>query len=402
VSISPQPRLWTRPYALTLLSTLSFFGSFFYLISVLPKYVDEIGGSPFQIGLVVSAFAIVPLVTRPFVGRFADRGHRVRMMQIGVATLVVSLALMTISEDIWSLFAIRVAQGIGMAMYPTAAGSMVAELAPLPRRGEGVGYFGMSSSAAQMIFPALGVWMLGHWGFDLVFLVAAATSAFTLLVVSTFHEPTPAVLVDKTAPHGQLLPHATIFPMAVFMTVTFAIGAATSFLPLLNDERNFGNVGMYFFFIGGVAVIGRPIAGRISDRYGRAVIMAPALLAAITGMIVLALAQTTELMLLSGALGGVGLAGTHTGAFALSLDRVRDNQRGSATAIFQWAWDIGGIASGPALGLVASEISTSAVFWTAAVIAAAGLVLLLYGHSVGWTQPLAASEKVAPATDSER
>jgi MFS family permease len=119
-------------------------------------------------------------------------------------------------------------------------------------------------------------------------------------------------------------------------------------------------------------------------------------------MIVLALAQTTELMLLSGALGGVGLAGTHTGAFALSLDRVRDNQRGSATAIFQWAWDIGGIASGPALGLVASEISTSAVFWTAAVIAAAGLVLLLYGHSVGWTQPLAASEKVAPATDSER
>jgi len=113
-----------------LLSTFSFFGSFFSLIGVLPEYVDEIGGSPLQVGLIVSAFAIVPLLTRPFVGRFADRGHRVRMMQIGVATLVLSLALMTISEDIWSLFALRVAQGIGLSMFPTAAGSMVAELSP--------------------------------------------------------------------------------------------------------------------------------------------------------------------------------------------------------------------------------------------------------------------------------
>lgn len=398
MAVSPQPRLWTWPYALTLLSTLSFFGSFFYLISVLPEYVDEIGGSPFQVGLIVAAFAIIPLLTRPFVGRFADQGHRVRMMQIGVASLIGSLALMTLSEDIWSLFALRLAQGIGLAMYPTAAGSMVAELAPLPRRGEGVGYFGMASSAAQMIFPALGVWILGQWGFNVVFLTAAATSAFTFLVVSTLSEPTAAAPPSEHDAPGELLPRATIFPMAVFMTVTFSIGAATAFLPLLNDERDFGNVGMYFFFIGAVAVVGRPLAGRISDQYGRAVIMAPALLAAAIGMVVLAVAQTTELMLLSGALVGGGLAGTHTGAFALSLDRVRDNQRGSATAIFQWAWDIGGLTSGIALGVIASQISISAVFWVSAVIAVLGLALLLYGHSVGWTRPLEPASDEPEAT----
>ncbi len=402
MTVPTQPRLWTWPYALTLLSTFSFFGSFFSLIGVLPEYVDEIGGSPLQVGLIVSAFAIVPLLTRPFVGRFADRGHRVRMMQIGVATLVLSLALMTISEDIWSLFALRVAQGIGLSMFPTAAGSMVAELSPLPRRGEGVGYFGMSTSVAQMIYPALGVWLLGLWNFDAVFLAAAATSAFTLLVVSTLSEPhTTAPTAEEQSNH-ELLPRATIFPMTVFMTVTFSFGAATAFLPLLNDERAFGNVGMYFLFNGAVAVVGRPIAGRISDRYGRAVIMAPALVAAAAGMAVLALADTTELMLVSGALGGVGLAGTHTGAFALSLDRVSDSQRGSATAIFQWAWDIGGLLSGPALGLVASQISTAAVFWVSAVMAVLGLALLLYGHSVGWTRPLVASEIPMPATDSAR
>lgn len=402
MSASHQPRLWTWPYALTLLSTLSFFGSFFSLFGVLPDYVDEIGGSPLAIGFIVSAFAIVPLLTRPVVGRFADQGHRVRMMQIGVATLVLSLALMTLSQDIWSLFALRVAQGVGLSMFPTAAGSMVAELSPLPRRGEGVGYFGMSTSIAQMIFPTLGVWLLGLWNFDAVFLAAATTSAFTLLIVSTFSEPhTEPPTAEEQANH-ELLPRGTIFPMAVFMTVTFSFGAASTFLPLLNDERTLGNVGLYFLVNGAVSVAMRPIAGRISDRHGRAIIMAPALLAAVAGMIVLALAQTTELMLLSGALGGIGLAGTHTGAFALSLDRVRDSQRGSATAIFQWAWDIGGLASGPALGVVASTISTGAVFWTAAVIAVAGFLLLVYGRRVGWTRPLSASASPAPATELVR
>ena len=152
-----QPRLWTGPYALTLLATLSFFGSFFYLISVLPDYIDEIGGAPWQVGIVVAGFTVVPLLTRPLVGRFADRGQRVRMMQIGLATLVLSLALMVIAEDVWSLFALRLAQGIGLAMFPTAAGSMIAELVPLARRGEGVGYFGMASSARAGGVPSAGV-----------------------------------------------------------------------------------------------------------------------------------------------------------------------------------------------------------------------------------------------------
>ena len=94
-------------------------------------------------------------------------------------------------------------------------------------------------------------------------------------------------------------------------------------------------------------------------------------------------------MLVAGALGGLGLAGTHTGAYALALDRVPDNQRGGATAVFQYAWDLGGLGGGAILGILASTISVSAVFWASAAIATGGFALLLYGRSVGWTQPLA-------------
>jgi MFS family permease len=85
-----QTRLWTRDLALTLLSTVMFYGSLFYLLSVLPDYVDSIGGAKWQVGLSVGAISVVPLVLRPFVGRWSDAGQRRRLMQIGLGTLAVS------------------------------------------------------------------------------------------------------------------------------------------------------------------------------------------------------------------------------------------------------------------------------------------------------------------------
>ena len=65
--------------------TAGFFASFFYLLSVLPDYVDEIGGAKWQIGLVVGAFSVVPIGLRPFAGRWSDEGHRKLLMRLASA-----------------------------------------------------------------------------------------------------------------------------------------------------------------------------------------------------------------------------------------------------------------------------------------------------------------------------
>ena len=140
-------------------------------------------------GLIVGGFGFVPMLLRPFVGRWSDRGHRKRLQLIGLLTMAAATGLMVFSEDIISLFLLRVAQGVGMALFPTAAASLAAELAPPLRRGEGLGYFGMATGFAQMVTPALGVTIAALWGFDAVFLVAAGTSLATLLVVQPIREP---------------------------------------------------------------------------------------------------------------------------------------------------------------------------------------------------------------------
>jgi MFS family permease len=435
VNAAPRPRLWTADYILTLFGTFTFFGSFFYLLSVLPEYVDEIGGEEWHIGLIVGGFNLIPLFLRPFAGRWSDRGQRVRLMRIALVIFAIALLLMVWSEDIWSLLALRVVQGIGMAMFPTAAGSLVAELAPLPRRGEGVGFFGMSTSLAQMIFPALGVVIADTWGFDAIFIVAAVTAGLTILTIARLKEPPtqqtkpirerlaelPAALSalrprglpvglpaaqKGTLPKlalpetpGSLIPRPAVFPMSIFLTVTFSFGAASAFLPLLSDERDLGNVGLYFLVSGAAAVVTRPIAGSLSDRLGRVAIVVPGLLLSGIGMWILTQADSLPIMLVAGVFGGVGLGAAHTGLLALALDRVRGNQRGGATAIFQIAWDIGGLLGSTALGFVASAIDVEVVFWIASITIFSGVIALLGGHTMGWTTPHRESvtEPLAPA-----
>ena len=116
MTVDQRPRLWTADYLITLLGTVGFFSSFFYLLSVLPDYVDEIGGAKWQVGLVVGGFSVVPIALRPFVGRWSDRGHRKRLMRFGLVSMVVSLGLMVFSADIASLFVLRVVQGFGVAL----------------------------------------------------------------------------------------------------------------------------------------------------------------------------------------------------------------------------------------------------------------------------------------------
>ena len=370
----PQPRLWTLDFTLNALGTVGFFGSFFYLVSVLPEYIDSIGGEKWQIGVIVGGFGIVPMVLRPFVGRWSDQGRRKRLQRIGIFTMAVATVLMVFSEDVISLFVLRVGQGVGMALFPTAAASLAAELAPAPRRGEGLGYYGMATSSAQMITPALGVVIAGLWGFDAVFIVATSTSLATLLVVQPIHEPPSEARAEEGS---ALIARRAIFPMLIFLSVTFSIVAASAFLPLHGDDRGLGNVGLFFLVSGAGAIVVRPVAGRFSDRLGRVPVATPGLLLACTGMCLVAAAQSPPMLWFAAALVGLGLGASHTSLLSLAVDRVPVSEKGRAAAVLQLAWDIGGLTGAVALGVVATLLGVVSVFWTAGALVLIAMLTLL-------------------------
>ncbi len=377
-------RLWGRDYLLTLLTTFSFFASVFYLTTPLPEYVDAIGGEAWEVGLVTGAFTIVPLGLRPYVGRWSDRGGRKRLIRIGLVIMALSLAPMAVSEEIYALLALRVVQGIGVSMVPTSAAALIAAIVPPPRRGEGMGFFGMAAGTAQMIGPIAGAWFASQWGFGAVFVIAGATAAAALLSIHTVDEP-PTGEAVRAGRSGPLLPRRALFPSAIFFATTLAFTAVLIFLPLLGKERGLGEVAFFFTMHGAASLVARPLGGRVSDRAGRVPVVTFGLVSMTVAMLLLASAQSFELVLVAGLFSGAGLGSTQTGLFALALDRVPYEQQGGATAVLQLAWDVAGVVAGVGFGVVATVAGVPAVFWSSAVLVAVAVVALHAGRAGGLT-----------------
>ena len=405
--------LWTRDYLLTLVTTFSFFASLFYLTTTLPDYIDEAGGAEWEVGLVVGAFAVVPIVLRPYVGvvgRWSDRGGRKRLIRWGLVVMALSIAPMAATGGVAALFALRLVQGVGVSMVPTSAAALMAAIVPVPRRGEGVGFFGMAAGSAQMVGPIAGAWFASQWGFGAVFAIASLTAAAALLSVQPVSEPpvgaalfalrlvqgvgvsmvptSAAALMAagvRSGRGGPLLPPRALFPASIFLATTLAFTAAFIFLPLLGKERGLGEVAFFFTMHGGASLLARPLGGRISDRVGRVPVVTVGLAAMTVAMAVLASAESFGSVLLAGLCSGLGLGATQTGCFALALDRVPYEQQGGATAVLQLAWDVAGVVAGVAFGVVASLFGVAAIYWSSAALVAAAVGALHLGRAAGLT-----------------
>ena len=382
-----RPQLWTYQYAFSLLGTASFFACFFYLTTTLPREMTDQGFNLFEVGLVVGGYAAIPILLRPFIGRWSDGGHRILQMRLALFAFIASFVLMIFTDNLWALFALRCVQGIGMAAYPTSAGSLVAELVPPVRRGEGLGFFGLSTSFAQTLAPVGGGAIAVFAGFDGVLILGAATAAVSLVVTVFQREPPRPSAPPPPVSLKALIPVRAVFPMLVFLSVTLGFSVAAAFLEPLADQahRNLGFVALFFMFSGVGAMLSRPMAGRLSDRVGRVPVIIPGLIATCGGMVLVAQSETALMLWIAGLLTGIGMGGAHTGLLAMAVDRVSSTQRGGATATFQLAWDVGGFASF-LIGIVGAFFSVEMIFWLAALGALVALAGLLLGRVMGWTR----------------
>ncbi len=382
-----RPRLWTLQFLFSLFGTASFFACFFYLTTTLPREMTDLGFDLVEVGLVVGGYAIIPILIRPFVGRWSDGGHRIRQMRFALVAFIASFILMIFTESLWALFALRCVQGVGMAAYPTSAGSLVAEIVPTVRRGEGLGFFGLSTSFSQTLAPLAGAAVAGFASFEGVMILGAATALVSLAITFLQREPPAHPSGRPPVSLKSLIPARAVFPMLVFLSITLGFSVAAAFLEPLADQehRNLGTVALFFMFSGVGAMISRPLAGRTSDRVGRVPVIVPGLIATCAGMALVAMAETAPMLWLAGILTGIGMGGAHTGLLALAVDRVSATQRGGATATFQLAWDVGGFASF-LIAIVGAFFDVEMIFWVAALGAVVALAGLLLGRVMGWTR----------------
>ncbi len=372
----PPPSILTRNFILAWLVSFSAFASFYFLLATLPLYIVQIGGSESEVGLIIGVFATTALALRPLVGRAADIWSRRLLILGGSFLLFLSSLSYNLAQGVFPLLLVRVLHGAGWAGFGTAVMVLVADLLPPPRRGEGMGYYGMSMNLAMALGPAAGVFLLRAFSFPVLFLSSAAMAMVGVVLAGFISEPHR----QKNPSRGAILERSALFPSLVLCLSALSYGSIVSFFPLYAGKKGIENPGLFFTVFALVLILARGPAGRLSDKKGRAATIVPGLLLAALGLSLLSVAGSLGLFLLAALLYGLSFALVQPSLMALTIDRAEPSRRGAAMGTFSMAMDLG-IGGGAFLwGFVAQGAGFPAIYQLAAITTLVALVVFLLGR----------------------
>jgi MFS family permease len=372
--------LFTRDFLLVCLSTFLFSGSMFLLFAVLPLFVvQELRGAESQVGMIMGAFAVSAVLSRPLSGRLVDTWSRKSCLTFGSLLYIIFPALYTQATSVPVMMALRFFHGIGIAIYTTAGSVFVADLAPPARRGEAMGYYGMAMNLSMAIGPALGIALAGRLGFDGLFWTSAGLALGCLLLVQLVHDP------HQSRPHADqpaaarpaLFSRVALFPGFIAMCMTMTFGAIVSFLPLFVQHHNLGNAGLFFTVYSIVVVALRPLSGRLSDRFGRSAVIIPGMIFLAVSMVILAYTTSTAGLLWTAVLQGIGFGAVHPAIMAWIVDRSTVHDRGPALATLMMMFDVGVGLSAIGLGQVLQQTDFTTMYLYAGGIALVGTIAMI-------------------------
>src|SRR5262245_40852752 len=108
------------------------------------------------VGLVIGAFAFASMVLKPWAGWVLDWRGRRTLLIAGAALFVLASLAYPATRSTAGFLVVRLVHGAGMGLFPTAAVAAVADLAPVSRRGEAMGLFGMAANLGLALGPPLG------------------------------------------------------------------------------------------------------------------------------------------------------------------------------------------------------------------------------------------------------
>jgi MFS family permease len=224
------------------------------------------------------------------------------------------------------------------------------------------------------------------------YLLVGALGVLTLLVVLLLPDANQPVSETKTLSArttefrqglAEVLRTPPIFVAAGIEAVMYlGYGAFLGFLPIyakrvgLNDAE----IAIVFGAQLTLAMVTKPIAGRVSDRVGRIPVIVIGLLLCAASLPLIFRSESLTVFLLAAPLLGVGVGGVTPVTNALIADLSSARRLGAAMGVFGTIWDIGEAAGPMIAGFLIGDLGYATTFDVlAAVIAlvSVGLMVLV-------------------------
>ncbi len=350
-------------------------------VGLLPVISRDLGTSESNVGLLVSAYAVVVALGSIPLAALLARWPRRGVLCVLLTIYALSNAVMAVADDYWVALAARLLGGLAHAGFFGAVFGAAVSLAPAGRAGAAIAFVGVGNALALALGVPLGTalgtalgWRWVFAGAALLLAVLAVLTVLTLLIVP------PSPLAPAHAEQTPVLTAVRSRPILLVaaMTAVLTFGHFTTYTyinPLLrNAGVNADSVSLVLLGYGLAGVIGLALSSRVVDRRPRTGLGCAIILNS-TSLVDLAILPSVALTVIWTVLWGLSFGALPTLVQAVAL-RAAPAAPDAAPAVVNSMFNVG-IAGGALLG--AREVAVAAppvLAWTGAVLVAGSLILL--------------------------
>jgi len=359
-------KLWTQSFISACTSNFLLFFAFYLLLPVLPLYlIEEFHTSKSYVGVILSCYTLAALLIRPFAGFILDIFKRKPIYILAYFLFILSFVGYPLATLVSMFLFLRIVHGFTFGLVTTAGNSLIVDIMPASRRGEGLGYFGVSNNLAMAIGPMISLFMHDFYSYDTIFYTAIASGFLGFLIAFTIKS-------DKTYQRSVKQPIAfdRFFLLKGFysglslLMLGIPYGMLTTYVAIYGKELGIKSGMGIFFSLMAVGLIGsRLFAGKLVDR-GRIIqVIGSGTLVCLLGFFILAGLKQIEFYSVQIMYGlfyciaiilGVGYGMIFPAYNTLFVNLAQNNRRATASSTYLTSWDLG-IGVGLILGGILAD-----------------------------------------------
>ncbi|MFC1952158.1 MFS transporter [Chloroflexota bacterium] len=292
---------------------------------ILPQYARSFGVSITMVGLLITGFGVARLIVNIPVAGVADRWGRRFLLIAGPLLQAVASVACGLAGQYWQLLVFRVIQGIGSAMFATTAMITLADISSSTNRGRIMSLHQGSLLLGTGLGPTLGGFIAEYYGLQAPFFVLAILSILAALWAYLRIPETRQVLKRETTPKGESNPTLTTstsglktllrdFNFILISILSFGLffmrtGSRNQILPLLATDRlglGPSQIGLAMTTISIFNFIILFFCGRLSDRFGRKILITPGVILSAASLAMLSQTYSYWFLILTCVTWGIG------------------------------------------------------------------------------------------------
>ncbi|HHX75357.1 MAG TPA: MFS transporter [Firmicutes bacterium] len=378
-----QAPLWTRNFCIFFLTNLFISLGTQFLTPTLPLYASEgLGVRQSQVGYLLTAYSFAALFIRPFAGYAYDCIGRRNTYLISLIIFTIIASSYPFAATFFMLVLFRFTHGLAFGMTSTGGGVITADIVPPARRGEGVGYFGLTHTISMALGPALGLAVIKASSYR-TFFIFTGIFTFCALILANFINFPPYVPRKKKFELGTFFEKRVLSVASLMLLASVVSGGVSSYVLVYGQQDlQLANAGS-FFFINSLGVgLTRLFAGRYFDKYGPKAVVLFGFLALAAGLLLLAGADGSMSYLLAAFVYGFGNGMVMPTLKTMMINMVEPECRGVANSTFYAFIDLGIGGGSTLLGYIAGLFSIRTMFLLSGLYMVVPLLYFLF-HVLG-------------------